>query len=648
MRDVVVGTAGHIDHGKTLLVKALTGTDADRWEEEKRRGITMDIGFATLAAEQGTLHFVDLPGHERFIKNMLAGATGIDLCLLVVAADESVMPQTVEHAEILELLGVRRGVVALNKIDLVDAETRGIAQLELEEFLAAHGLGHLPVVPVSAATGEGVEALTEELFRQARACPPPPVDRPFRLPVDRVFPVKGFGTVVTGTCVDGALAVGEQVQLYPRGGSSRVRGLQIFGRSMERAAAGQRVAVNLPDLKHEDLRRGCLAASPGSVRPARLLTVRVRVLPSARIPLRSGVLCTLHVHTQELEAHLHVQARKELAPGEEGLAQLRMAEEVAAWPGDRFILRLPSPVRTVAGGEVLMVARRKCRWQRERDARSAAALAGGDRLAGLLIEAGPAGTDPEEAAARLGVTPPQLEIEARRAEASGGLVRWGEGRWWLDGSEAEAWLRRAEAWVKSKVQGGSPVTWVPRQELLGRWLRVLGADRGGDLVSALVAAGRLEAEGDRLRLAGYTAQLTPKQRQAAERVRTALASRENPVQTGRELEAAWGPDVRSVLPLLAGSGEVVRFGGDCFLASETLARLRDLLLAWSAGHQGAITVPEFKDLLGITRKYAMPLLEHLDDRKWTRREGEGRRILLKQEEVGGGRETHHQGTKAPR
>ena len=340
MRDVVVGTAGHIDHGKTLLVKALTGMDADRWEEEKRRGITLDIGFATRTDGRGTLHFVDLPGHERFIKNMLAGATGIDLCLLVVAADESVMPQTVEHAEILSLLGIRRGVVALNKVDLVDEETRELAQLELDEFLESRGLGHLPVVPVSAATGEGIEALLEALHAQAEACSAPDAGRPFRLPVDRVFPVKGFGTVVTGTCIDGSVAVGGTLSVYPGDRGSRVRGIQIFGNAIEEAHAGQRAALNLPDLRHEEVRRGDLAAEAGSIWPTHLLDVRVRVLASAKRPLKTGAVCTLHVHTQEVEAHIHLCGRDALAPGEECLAQARLPQPAAAWPGDRFILRL--------------------------------------------------------------------------------------------------------------------------------------------------------------------------------------------------------------------------------------------------------------------------------------------------------------------
>jgi selenocysteine-specific elongation factor len=630
MRDVVVGTAGHIDHGKTLLVKAMTGIDADRLEEEKRRGITLDVGFATLRTERGTLHFVDLPGHERFVKNMLAGATGTDLCLLVVAADESVMPQTVEHAEILHLLGVTRGVVALNKVDLVDRETRDMALLELGEFLSAHGLGHLPVLEVSALTGEGVQALVDALYEQVRSCPVPAADRPFRLPVDRVFPIKGFGTVVTGTCIDGRLSVGEHAELYPDVGSSRVRGLQIFGEDVSSVSAGQRAALNLPDLKHAGIHRGHLAATPGSCWPARLLDVRLRVLPSAVVPVRTGSTCALHVHTQEVEAHVHLEGKSSLGPGESGLAQLRMAEPVMCWPGDRFILRMPSPARTVAGGEILLVARRKARWTRAKDAALARALEKGKALEGLLLEAGPAGLSSEEAAGRLGVSQVNLEALANFSEKAGRLKRWGSGRWWLEASEAQAWLERAETWLKSKHQGPSPLAWVPRQELLGRWLRVLGAARGEALIWALAEEGCIETEGDRVRLKGHRVQLTPSQLKAQEAVLAALAGPGFAARTGRELEEI-GIEVRRILPLLIASGRLVRFGGDHFTTAESLQFVRAALLAWASERGPLLSIPDFKEALGITRKHAMPLLEYLDDVKWTRREGDGRRILLKDE-----------------
>lgn len=630
MRDVVVGTAGHIDHGKTLLVKALTGMDADRFPEEKARGITLDIGFATLPGPEGTLHFVDLPGHERFIKNMLAGATGIDLCLLVVAADESVMPQTVEHAEILGLLGVGRGLVALTKTDLVDAETRELAELELQEFLASHALGHLPILPVSSVTGEGLDALREALFQAARGCPVPPPGRPFRLPMDRSFAVRGFGTVATGTVIDGELAVGDTVEVYPSGRESKVRGLQVFSAAVDAVRAGQRAALNLPDIPHQDLQRGMLVSLPGCVEPSRILDVRVRVLASARSPLKTPLVCTLHVHTQEVEAHLHLAHHPQLGPGEEALAQLRMAQPVAAWPGDRFILRLPSPARTVAGGEVLMVASRKARWGRPRDRALGETLLRDDPDRGtlaLLLEGGPVGSEPGRLASRLGVHMRDLEARAPALELSGGLVRWWGGRWWLHASESAAWLDRGSGFLKAKL-GASPRSWLPRQELAGRWGRALGPERGAALVEAMVASGKAEAEGDRVRLTGHRVSLKPEQAAARTKALEALRAAAPAPRTGKELEEAAGAPVRQILPHMVEDGELLRFAGDYFTLPSSLESVRSILARRAAESGPLLPVPEFKDLLGITRKHAMPLLEYLDDLKWTRREGDGRRILL--------------------
>jgi len=631
MRDVIVGTAGHIDHGKTLLVKAMTGTDADRWAEEKRRGITLDIGFATLTEERGTLHFVDLPGHERFIKNMLAGATGIDVCLLVVAADESVMPQTVEHAQILRLLGVKRGVVALNKTDLVDIETCEMALLELSEFLTGLGFGDWPILPVSARTGGGVPALVDALFDAAAGCLAPSGSRPFRLPVDRVFPIKGFGTVVTGTCTDGSLTAGETILLYPGSKTSRVRGLQVFGHEVPKIVAGQRAALNVPDLHHLEVERGFLAAAPGSLWPTRLLDVRVELLPTARLPLKSGAILLLHIHTQETEAHVHLEAVAALGPGESALAQLRVAEPVMAWPGDHFILRQSAPTGTVAGGEVLLVAKRTARWRRTVDLATVKALREGDTLGALLAESGPAGVSVQEVAARLGWTGGELERRAIQAEGAGSLVRWGRGGWWLATAEAKDWSRRATAWLDARQGGKGPVEWFPRPEFLQRWLRMLGPVHAEALLEVLVASGRVEVQGDRVRTSGYRVQLTPAQRVALEAVRAALSGEGFPIRTGKELEEASGAAVRQVLPLMTAAGDLVRFGGDFFMAAQTRERIREALVRWSQERGPLISIPEFKDHLGSTRKYIMPLLEYLDDLKWTRREGDGRRILVESE-----------------
>lgn len=627
MRHVVIGTAGHIDHGKTLLVKALTGVDADRWEEEKRRGITIDIGFASLMEEGRVLHFVDLPGHEKFIKNMLAGATGVDIFLLVVAADESVMPQTREHTEILRLLGLSRGVVVLNKADLVDAEMLGMARLELADFLGEEGFGGLPVIVASALNGKGVDEVRRALLDAAEACPPRPVSRPFRLPIDRVFPVKGFGTVVTGTCSDGGIGVDERVELYPHGQTSKVRGIQVFQEAVEDISAGQRAALNLPDIHHSEISRGDVAAASASLWPTYLLDVRLEVLSSSPMPLKDGLTALLHLHTQEVEAHLHLAAAARMEPGESGLAQLRLNEKACAWPKDRFILRLPAPARTVAGGEILLPAKRKTRWNRPRDASVAKVLnekGSLGALEALLLEAGPLGASPPEAAARLGIAQEALEEAASLAERAGELVKWASGGWWLHPLEADQWLARAEGWLGAKA---SSAAWIPRPEFVAHWGRLLDLRQAEALAQALCASGKAEGEQDRLRPKGHSVVLNEAQRNVWEAILRDLRGGEACVRAGAELERLHGPFVRKALPLMEQQGILLRFGGDFFVTKEALSAIRETLSAHARTSGEVISIPDFKALFNISRRYAMPLLEYLDDLKWTRREGDGRRIL---------------------
>src|ERR1700716_1994051 len=353
MRHVVVGTAGHIDHGKTSLVKALTGTDTDRLPEEKARGITIDLGFAFLEEPDGlTIEVVDVPGHERFIKNMLAGVGGIDLALLVVAADEGVMPQTREHLAIVDLLGIRSGVVALTKRDLVDDDWLELVQADVEETLKSTTLAGVPIVPCSATTGVGLDTLRgviQELLAKERMRPNA---APPRLPIDRVFTVAGFGTVVTGTLIDGELHLGQELEVQPGGMKARVRGLQSHRKKLETIPAGTRTAVNLSGLAVEDLRRGQVLGAPGTLKSTRAVDARLRLIREAR-PLRHNAEVSFHTGAAETLGKLSLLDRDELQPGDEAWVQVRLQDEVALARGDLFILRLPSPSMTVGGGSVV-------------------------------------------------------------------------------------------------------------------------------------------------------------------------------------------------------------------------------------------------------------------------------------------------------
>src|SRR5256714_198836 len=351
-KSIIVGTAGHIDHGKSALVEALTGTHPDRLEEEKRRGITIDLGFAFLEEDGVRLGFVDVPGHERFVSNMLAGAGGVDLVLLVIAADESIKPQTREHFEICRLLGVKRGVVALTKSDLVDADTAGLVRLEIEDYLRGSFLESAPIIPASARTRTGLPELKTELLRAAREIPNQNAVRHFRLPIDRAFAIKGFGAVVTGTLISGSLAPGEEVELFPGGQRLRVRGLQSAGKSVTQTQAGQRTAVNLAGIEHTALQRGMVLTTPGRFRTTRRIDTRVELLRSAP-KLKQRARVHFHAGTAETVAEVILLGQNELAPGQSAFAQLCLQNDVLALPGDRFIVRQFSPVTTIGGGVVL-------------------------------------------------------------------------------------------------------------------------------------------------------------------------------------------------------------------------------------------------------------------------------------------------------
>src|SRR5260221_1275148 len=354
MKNIIAGTAGHIDHGKTALVRALTGIDADRLEEEKRRGITIDLGFAHLQlTPELRLGFIDVPGHERFVKNMLAGVGGIDIVLFVIAADESIKPQTREHFDICRLLGIPRGIVVLNKADLVDAEILELARMEAEEFVAGSFLEGAPIVAVSSSTGEGLESLRQELARAAEGVPQKDSSQHFRLPIDRAFCMKGFGAVSTGTLIPGWVEREQELEIHPSGKLARVRGVQVYGCPAERALAGQRTALNLADVDSTDLERGMTLAAPGVFHSTRELDCLLELLPSAK-PLKHRAPVHFHAGSAENEAEgrlLHAGAA--LRPGAKAFARLLLREPALLLPGDRFIIRMLSPVITIRGGVVL-------------------------------------------------------------------------------------------------------------------------------------------------------------------------------------------------------------------------------------------------------------------------------------------------------
>jgi selenocysteine-specific elongation factor len=624
MRAVVVGTAGHIDHGKTALVRRLTGIDTDRLKEEKERGISIDLGFAHLALPSGQrVAIVDVPGHERFIKNMLAGATGVDLVLLVIAADEGVMPQTREHLAILDLLGVARGVVALTKADLVDAETLAAARAEVEALLAATPLRDAPVLAVSSTTGEGVTALLETLDAAAAEVRARDATGPARLPVDRVFSVEGIGTVVTGTLWSGAVHPGDALEALPRGSAVRVRQVQVHDESVEETVAGQRAALALHGVARADVERGDWIVTPGAFRAVELLDVRLALLASAERPLESRARLRLHLGASEILGRAVLFHEGPLGPGGSCLAQLRLESPVVAARGDRIVIRSYSPQVTIAGACVLDPFPPRRARLTATDQRRLAALESGAleaQLAALADAGGLEGIEEGEAAIRLGAS--AAAIAGARDRSGPALVRLRAGRLLSAAAWKEA-LARVEAEVRRYGEKHRLREGAPKGELKSLLRRAVGTATFDAALEHLVAKGRLRLRGDRVGEPEAGPTLTPAQAAVVDRMEKRLASQGFQVPDAAEVlrEAPTPAQGQELLRYLVDSGRAVKVTSELLypraLWEEIEKRVRAHL-----SRQPALSMAEFKELIQVSRKYAVPVLEHLDRTGVTRRQGD--------------------------
>jgi selenocysteine-specific elongation factor len=641
MKRIVLGTAGHIDHGKTALVKALTGVDTDRLSEEKRRGITIELGFAHLALPDGTVAgVVDVPGHERFVRAMAAGAGGIDVVLLVVAADEGVMPQTREHLDICRLLGVPRGLVAVTKSDLLaELGPEWLPLLEADVRAAAKGtfLEDAPIVPVSARTGDGLPALRDALAKLAAEVPERPADGPLFLPVDRAFSLKGFGTVVTGTVLSGAVAPEDEVVLSPRlpgQGPLRVRSVQVHGQAAARGLAGQRTAVNLPNVEAGSVSRGQVLVHAGVVPESVRVDVELSLLAAAPKPLRHRARFLLHVGTAQVAATVSLLDRQELAPGATAMAQLQLGAPAAALPGQRFILRgfavLEGRGKTVGGGRVLAVAARRRRRNRPAELAALETLARGDadaRLATVLTAAGPAGLPAAEASGRTGLAPKALQSALERLGARGGAVQFDrERRAWVSGEVARLLAERLVAAVKAFHVAKPLAAGVSREELRGRLPRATDPRLFARLLAQLVERGELVTDGEHVRAPSHRAASGAAGGALKEKTAAALAQGGLTPPWLAELPSALSApaaEVAAVLKLLVAEGRVVRVSSELYFDAVAVALLREKLVAHLKARR-EITTQEFKELVGATRKHVIPLAEHFDREKVTLRIGDKR------------------------
>jgi len=623
VKHYIIGTAGHVDHGKSALIRALTGVETDRLPEERERGISIDIGFARLVLPSGRrAGVIDVPGHERFVHNMLAGITGIDLVVLVVAADEGVMPQTREHLDILRLLEIQKGLVAITKIDLVDEEMLELVEADVADAVAGTFLEGAPVCRVSSVTGEGLDELLRTLDALLEQTEPKDTTAFARLPIDRAFVRPGFGTVVTGTLVGGIVRQGDRLELLPQGIEVRVRGLQVHGEPVEQAQAGQRVAINLAGVDRSEVRRGNVLCAPGALRPTQSFAGRLHLLESWSRELKHGERVHLHTGTSEVLARVLLLEGEALNPGSSAYVQVKLEEPVVVGRGDRFIIRSYSPVHTIGGG---MVIEPHAAYKRSQARAAIAELQAkesggtGGVIAETLLRAGMTPLGLDELARRTGVT-----VEAVRAElpALGPDVRELEGGLWIHRRGFGQFCQAVRAELEA-FYGRYPLRSGLGKEELRRKLG-LGGREFAALLSAAEAAGELSVQRDRVALPGRVPTLNAAQAKLAEQLRSAIAEAGYSPLSVAELKARVpGADTEEVIIYLVEHGEAVRVGADLIIGAaaleEAVRRAREHLR-----QHGRITVAEFRDLLGTSRKYALPLLEWMDEQRITRRVGEER------------------------
>jgi selenocysteine-specific elongation factor len=626
VRSLVVGTAGHIDHGKSALVRALTGTDPDRLKEEKERGITIDLGFAHLAlGDEAVVSFIDVPGHERFVRNMLAGAHGIDAVLLVVAADESVMPQTREHFHICRLLGIPRGIVALTKCDVADAESQALAEMEARELVAGSFLEGARVERVSARTGEGLGALRAALLELARAAPRRPETGLLRIPVDRVFTLRGFGTVVTGTLVSGSAARGDELEALPSGRRTRIRGMEVHGEGVERAVAGTRVALNLAGIDVSDVVRGDVLASPGTLRATSMLDVELSLLPGER-PLENQARLRVHLGSAEVLGRVRLPG-DELRAGDTAVGQIRLERASVASRGDRLVLRSYSPSVTIGGARVLDPLPPKRRSSDRMGPERAVVLGATDpvRAAALLVaEAGTSGIDAATLAARAGAPATSL-VAALDSDPT--IVRVGrDGGVLLSRAAADALSSRLITLLEG-FHAASPLRpAMPREELKHRLFARPPAGVFEHLLGTLAGAGTIRIEEAGVALARHAVTLGPEELQARETLlEAALAAGLEGIEVARVAEAGGKPlrVLEQVAGVLLAEGSLQRVGEKSLVLRERLETLKaDVLRRWPPGSR--VDVGGFKEITGLTRRHVIPLLEYLDRERLTRRAGSER------------------------
>jgi len=627
MQRIIVGTAGHVDHGKTVLTKRLTGVDTDRLKEEKERGISIELGFAPLTLPSGIrVGLVDVPGHERFIKNMLAGIAGIDLVLLVIAADEGVMPQTREHLDIINLLEVKKGIVVISKADLVDPEWLELVQADVAEVLEGTVLEEAPMIAVSAFTGQGIPELLAAMDQMAAEVPPKEVSGKARIPIDRVFSITGFGTVITGTLWSGVLKVGQTVEILPSGQTARIRTLQVHGEKVPEATAGQRVAVNLAGIETEAIARGDVLAEPGLLEPSHRIDVRLNLLKHPGITLDQMSRVHIHHGTREVLGRVNFLDREELLPGDSAFCQLNLESPLIALRGDHYVIRFYSPMITIGGGIVIDPLPVKHKRYREEVLQSLDVKSLGDPrelLAHALSDPKAVTLTAAEAAKASGleVAAAQAELDKLAAEGLALVLS-------VEGSIFYLWRQKEEDWQKATLRRLEDFhrkfplrPGLAKEELRSRDFAILPAKAFNALLETWADGGQIRVDGQAVALASFQASLTPAQIKACQAIEAALL-KDKFSPPGWEEAAALanlsGEEKGEILAYLLANRILVRLSEDVIYHQAAFDEAQSKIVEFLKAN-GSIQLAQTRDILQTSRKYALPLLEYLDQIKVTKR-----------------------------
>jgi selenocysteine-specific elongation factor len=638
MKQIILGTAGHIDHGKTSLVKALTGIDTDRLKEEKERGITIELGFAYLDLPNGQrLGIIDVPGHERFIKNMVAGASTIDLVALIIAADEGVMPQTREHLEICSLLGIKKGLVALTKIDMVEEDWLELVQEDIRTFLQGTFLDGALIVPVSSTTGQGIPELLSILEKLADEVEERSSAGIFRLPVDRVFTMHGFGTVITGTAISGSLAVGDQVTLYPQEIQAKVRGIQVHNQDTEQVRAGLRTAINLQGIEKTTVNRGDVVSSAQGLFSTWLLDIHLRLLKSAGRPLKHRSQVRFHSGTNEILARVILLEGEELKPGEDQFCQLRLTEPVALLPGDLAVIRSYSPVQTIGGAQVLNVkASKHKRFNNEVLEQLRILQKGSDaqKTALQILLAGPTGISRTNLGRVLAISPKKLDDLLKDLLSQRVVIQWDKENKIMTHQEEFAKLSKAIGQELDGYHKANPLKQgLLKEELKSRLPQIGESKLFNFLLNHLAEQKVLVQEKELVRLIGHKVQLKEDQQAVKEALEKVYRqSGLQPPYFKELLEQFPKGQPRAVLELMVKEGKLVKVKEDLYFHKEAIEGLKQKMVQWLK-EKGEMTTPEFKDLTQASRKYTIPLLEYFDALQVTLRVDD-KRFLRESKETG--------------